>query len=215
MPRELSRAQLIERTIIKTYRKELWNPFIQGVKNYCLVNDGDVILVKLENTAEAMLLAKLMQQLKRVSETKFELVFTGDEDCRKNAELLSVPLSEKAGNYNKTVSSETLSDICESLLFSILYDGKIAAPLPEENGVIRPLYCVSRTAVNKWVNLNNLTFDKKENGKKGDAPSILERLRKTNPEIEHNILNSLSSLCLDTMPGYIKDNIHHSFLENY
>ena len=32
MPRELTPAQLIERSIHKKYRKELWTPFILAVK---------------------------------------------------------------------------------------------------------------------------------------------------------------------------------------
>ena len=40
MARELSRRQLIERSIIKKYRKELWNPFIAAVKRYQLIQAG-------------------------------------------------------------------------------------------------------------------------------------------------------------------------------
>ena len=43
MARELTRAQLVERSIIKKYRKELWNPFILAVKRYELVKEGDRI----------------------------------------------------------------------------------------------------------------------------------------------------------------------------
>ena len=37
MPRELNAAQLIERSIQKKYRKELWTPFILAVKRYALI----------------------------------------------------------------------------------------------------------------------------------------------------------------------------------
>ena len=213
MARELERFQLIERTIIKTYRKEIWNPFIQGVKNYRLVNDGDVIHLKLENTADSMLLAKLLQQLKRVSETDFKLVITGNEECEKNAELLNIKLSDNAENCNKLASCDTLSDVCESVLEGLLYNGVIKAPLPCEKEVIRPLYCVSRNAVEKWVKYNSLSFDEREN--KSKTVEILKKLKKQNPDTENNILNSLSSLCLDTMIGYTENGDYHSFLENY
>ncbi len=216
MKRELKEHQLIERTIIKKYRKELWNPFIQGVKNYSLVNDGDVILIELENTAESMLLAKLLQQLKRVSSTDFELIFTGGEKCSKNAERLNIPLSENEAGANKLALSDTLSDICEELLSGLFYGGEIKAPLPAEKGettAIRPMYCISRSAVEKWASFNNLIFNKTENERK--TAEILADLKKTNPEIENNILNSLSALCLDTMVGYTLNGEHKSFLENY
>ena len=37
MKRELEPYQLIERSIIKKYRKELWTPFIVAVKRYELI----------------------------------------------------------------------------------------------------------------------------------------------------------------------------------
>ena len=37
MKREMEPYQLIERSIIKKYRKELWTPFIVAVKRYELV----------------------------------------------------------------------------------------------------------------------------------------------------------------------------------
>ena len=44
MKREMEPYQLIERSIIKKYRKELWTPFIVAVKRYELVQAGDRIV---------------------------------------------------------------------------------------------------------------------------------------------------------------------------
>ena len=102
MPRELEEYQLIERSIIKKFRKEIWNPFIEGVKNYELVNEGDKIAVCISGGKDSMLMAKLMQQLQRVSETNFELVFLVmdpgyNEANRKkiedNAKKLRIPIT--------------------------------------------------------------------------------------------------------------------------
>ena len=41
MKRELEPYQLIERSIIKKYRKELWTPFIVAVKRYELIQAND------------------------------------------------------------------------------------------------------------------------------------------------------------------------------
>ena len=41
MKREMEPYQLIERSIIKKYRKELWTPFIVAVKRYELIKAGD------------------------------------------------------------------------------------------------------------------------------------------------------------------------------
>ena len=75
MARELSRCQLIERSIIKKYREELWNPFILAVKRYELVQAGDRIAVCISGGKDSMLLAKLMQQLQRVSIVPFQAVY--------------------------------------------------------------------------------------------------------------------------------------------
>ena len=35
----------IEKSIIKTYRKEIWAKFVKGVKEFKLVNEGDKVAV--------------------------------------------------------------------------------------------------------------------------------------------------------------------------
>ncbi len=216
MARELKRFQLIERTIIKTYRKELWNPFIRGVKNFGLVNDGDKILLRLENTAEAMLLAKLLAQLKRVSETDFVFTVTGEGECLENARILNIPIAESEGEYNKIAVFDTLSDICEEVLEEMLFKSQIRGVLPKEKGekeIIRPMFCISRDDIKRWEKLNDLQFDCGNNSRR--TAQLLSELKRNNPETQSNILNSLSALCLDTMAGYIKNGERFSFLDNY
>ncbi len=75
MARELTYNQKVERSIIKTYRKSIWNPFVEACKNYELVNDGDKIAVCISGGKDSVLMAKCLQQLKRVSNTDFELKF--------------------------------------------------------------------------------------------------------------------------------------------
>ena len=45
MSRELTPQEIAERSLIKTYRKSIWNPFIAAVKRYELVSPGDKIAV--------------------------------------------------------------------------------------------------------------------------------------------------------------------------
>lgn len=75
MSRELTARQLIERSIHKKYRKELWTPFIAAVKRYELIQAGDRIAVCVSGGKDSMLLAKLMQLLQRHSDVPFELEF--------------------------------------------------------------------------------------------------------------------------------------------
>ena len=61
MKREMEPYQLIERSIIKKYRKELWTPFIVAVKRYELIKAGDKIAVCISGGKDSMLMAKLIE----------------------------------------------------------------------------------------------------------------------------------------------------------
>lgn len=102
MSRELEQYQLIERSIIKKYRRTLWNPFITAVKEYELINAGDKIAVCISGGKDSMLMAKLMQMLQRISDIPFDLVFLvmdpgyNELNRRKiesNAALMHIPIT--------------------------------------------------------------------------------------------------------------------------
>ena len=73
MARELLPYQIAERSIIKKYRKQLWNPFIAAVKRYALVEPGDKIAVCISGGKDSMLMAKLFQELHRHSDLRGHL----------------------------------------------------------------------------------------------------------------------------------------------
>ena len=75
MSRELTPQEIAERSLIKTYRKQLWNPFIAAVKRYELVAPGDRIAVCISGGKDSMVLAKLMQELQKRTDQPFELTF--------------------------------------------------------------------------------------------------------------------------------------------
>lgn len=101
MPRQLSRLQLIERSIHKKFRNSLWNPFIAAIKRYDLIAPGDRIGVCISGGKDSMLMAKLFQELLRHSDTPFEAVFLvmdpGYQEknrrlLEENAKLLNLPI---------------------------------------------------------------------------------------------------------------------------
>lgn len=102
MPKVLEKYQQIERSIITTYRKTIWSPFVLAVKKYALIQAGDKIAVCISGGKDSMLLAKLMQELQKHSETPFELVFlvmdpgytqANRAKIEENARLLHVPIT--------------------------------------------------------------------------------------------------------------------------
>ena len=100
MPRELTRAEKIERSIIKKYRKELWSPFTYAVNHYELIKPGDAVAACISGGKDSMLMAKLLQELHRHTAFPFEVRYLvmdpgyDPENRRRieeNLEILGVP----------------------------------------------------------------------------------------------------------------------------
>ena len=95
-------ALSIERSIQKKYRKELWTPFVQGIKKYHLLSEGDRVAVCISGGKDSMLLAKLMQMLQRISDFPFEVRYlvmdpgyspANRARIEENARKLDIPIS--------------------------------------------------------------------------------------------------------------------------
>ena len=102
MAKQLEKHQEVERSIITTYRKTIWSPFVLAVKKYNLIEAGDKIAVCISGGKDSMLLAKLMQQLQRHSEVPFELIYlvmdpgynaANRKRIEENAATLNIPIT--------------------------------------------------------------------------------------------------------------------------
>ena len=69
------RCREIERSIIKTFRKEIWRPFVKALNEYDLIQEGDHIAVCISGGKDSMLLAKCMQEILRHGKMEFGLHF--------------------------------------------------------------------------------------------------------------------------------------------
>lgn len=69
------RTAQIENSIIKKFRKPIWRQFTKGINDYQLVLPGDKIAVCISGGKDSMLMAKLLQELKKHGKVPFELVF--------------------------------------------------------------------------------------------------------------------------------------------
>lgn len=65
----------IEKTITKSYRKEIWKRFIQGISEFQMVNDGDKIAVCISGGKDSFLMAKCFQELLKHKKVHFEVEF--------------------------------------------------------------------------------------------------------------------------------------------
>ena len=91
----------IERSIIKTYRKEIWSKFIKAVKDYELIQENDHIMVCISGGKDSFLLAKCIQEILRHGKVHFEAKYVvmnpgyADKNLKlikKNAKLMNIPI---------------------------------------------------------------------------------------------------------------------------
>ncbi|NLJ78733.1 MAG: tRNA 2-thiocytidine biosynthesis protein TtcA [Tissierellia bacterium] len=65
----------IERSLVKRYRKNIWNKFMKSIREYELIQDGDRIAVAISGGKDSLLMAKLFQELQGHGNFNFELEF--------------------------------------------------------------------------------------------------------------------------------------------
>lgn len=109
----MERYKEIERSIIKKFRKPIWNNFVGAVNEYELISEGDKIAVCISGGKDSMLMAKCMQELCRHSLYPFELVFLVmdpgyNEENRRliidNATLMNIPITMFESNIFDVVT---------------------------------------------------------------------------------------------------------------
>ena len=96
--------------------------------------------------------------------------------------------------------------------------------------LIRPLYKVKEESILRWKAYNDLTFlqcacrftesihessDGIGESKRQEVKMLIQELKKTNPDIEQSLFNSLHNVHLETFPGFRKDGEAISFLQQY
>ncbi|NBK96545.1 MAG: tRNA 2-thiocytidine biosynthesis protein TtcA [Erysipelotrichia bacterium] len=94
----------IERSIIKTYRGEIWSPFMKALSEYDLIQENDCIAVCISGGKDSMLLAKCFQILSRFSKVAFTVKFLVMDPgynlenlakIKENAKHLDIPITIK------------------------------------------------------------------------------------------------------------------------
>lgn len=91
----------IERSIITTYRKEIWSKFVKAVSDYKLIEENDNVMVCISGGKDSFLLAKCIQELQRHGNVKFNAHYgvmdPGYNEYNRNfildnAKILNIPL---------------------------------------------------------------------------------------------------------------------------
>ena len=96
-----NKAAWVERSIITKFRKTVWAPFLEALKQYKLISAGDKVAVCVSGGKDSMLLAKLFQELQKHSDYQFGVDYIcmnpgynaeNLQRIKDNAALLNVPL---------------------------------------------------------------------------------------------------------------------------
>ncbi|MBR1731010.1 MAG: tRNA 2-thiocytidine biosynthesis protein TtcA [Ruminococcus sp.] len=277
MIENLSVREKAEQSITKKYRKKIWAPFIRAVKQYELISEGDKIAVCISGGKDSMLMAKLIELLKRYTEVPFEAVYIvmdpgynklNREKIESNARLLNIPIeifetdifdiTDKAEKYpcylcarmrrghlykkakelgcNKIALGHHFSDVIETTVMAMFYGSQLQGMIPKLHSqnyggmeLIRPMYCIHEDDIIAWCRYNGLEFircacritEKDEDdseefcSKRKEIKELIRELKKTNPNIEKSIFNSIHAVNIETFPAFKKDGEIHSFLETY
>ncbi len=137
---------------------------------------------------------------------------------------------------NKIALGHHFDDVIETVLMSMLYSGKIETMMPKLHSrnfegmeLIRPMYMIKEEDIKAWRDYNKLSFIQcacrftencagcggEKGSKRDEMKELIESFRNTNDMIEHNIFRSMYNVNVESVIGYNKDGVHHSFLDDY
>ena len=124
-------------------------------------------------------------------------------------------------------------DVIETTLMAMLWSGHIETMMPklksknyEGMELIRPMYYIREEDIEAWRDRYGLEFadcackvsDSRNEefiSKRKETKELIRELRKTNPEVEANIMSSMENVYLDSVISYTKDGTAHSFMDEY
>ncbi len=169
----------------------------------------------------------------------FNIVATVEESpCYLCAKMRRGYLYKHAGELgcNKIALGHHFDDVIETVLMSMFYSGQMKGMMPKLHStnyegmeLIRPLYMVKEADIIAWRKYNNLRFiqcacrftencmlgDNGGGSKRQEMKELIKRFRQTSSIIDMNIFRSIHNVNLDTLIGYQKNQVMHSFLEDY
>ncbi len=137
---------------------------------------------------------------------------------------------------NKIALGHHFSDVVETTLMGLLYGAQIQAMMPKLHSqnypgmeLIRPMYRIHEEHIIAWARYNGLDFlqcacrftqkaetaGRESLSKRKETKALLQTLRKTNPDVEKHIFAAIHMVNMDTLLGWKREGVEHSFLEDY
>lgn len=128
----MEKHQIIERSIITTYRTKLWSKFVKAIKEYELLKPGDCVCVCMSGGKDSFVMAKLFQELKKHSDFEFDVKYLvmnpgynarNLEVIKNNLEIMKIPAVIKETDIFEIASIQTKSPcyLCAKMRRGALY----------------------------------------------------------------------------------------------
>ena len=262
----------IEKSIVKDFKKTIWQKFVRAVVEYELIAEGDRIGVAISGGKDSLLMAKLFQEIMRHRKVNFSLVFLAmdpgyhpqiRELLEENCAHLGIPvqiyesnifrvIDNRAQEYpcylcakmrrgslynrakelgcNKLALGHHFNDVIETTMLNILYSGNFKTMLPklksanfENMELIRPLFHIEEKHIREFIDYTGLmplncacmVAAKKTGSKRREVKALIEKIRESFDRVETSIFAAAGNVNLDSIMGWRKDGVKHSYLEEY
>ena len=156
----MTTPESIDTSIVKKFKKTIWNQFIKGVKEYELIKEGDRVTVCISGGKDSMLMAKCMQRLQKYSYVPFEV------------EYLVMDPGYNEINRQKIVDNAALLElpikIFETKIFDIYFSQLFKKDYPPED--VQALFEMHRAVMCKWIPDNPMGLNESLLAMKAYAP---------------------------------------------
>lgn len=138
---------------------------------------------------------------------------------------------------NKIALGHHFDDVIETTLMGMLWGSQIQTMMPKLHStnfpgmeLIRPMYCIREDDIKAWRDANDLHFiqcackftdtcttcnNGNNHSKRQETKELIRTLKRTNPNVETCLFNSMQNVCLDTVIAYKQKGVRHHFLDTY
>lgn len=155
-----------------------------------------------------------------------------DYPCYMCAKMRRGVLYSKAKELgcNKLALGHHYNDVIETTMLNILYAGNFKTMVPklkadnfENMELIRPLYYIEEKSIKNFIqnsgiwplNCACMISAKKTGNKRYEIKEMIENMKKTFNDVDKSIFNAARNVNMDSILGWEKSGVKHSFLEEY
>lgn len=117
----MEKYKLVEQSIIKKFRPEIWRMFVRAIDEYRLIEENDKIAVCISGGKDSMLLAKCMEELQKHGKVKFDIVYLCMNPGYSKANFKRLLENAKILNINLDIFETDIFSVVENIKESPCY----------------------------------------------------------------------------------------------